>query len=189
MKRTLSALTIASLAGALVASGGTIAASASASTVTNGPVHVFVYGDSFGVGATAVLTGAIGDSGTADSIDANGTPDSSNNTEELLDLVQGSFRVSVVGLDKKIGSAFNSFQPNHRTCSGSLSVTASVPIVAGSGTGAYAGITGGFVLTFSLAFVGPKYGSGKHIGQCNNSNSASPVAQAMVVAGSGTVSY
>jgi hypothetical protein len=94
MKRTLSALTIATLAGALVASGGTMAASAS--TVTNGPVHVFVYGDSFGVGATAVLTGAIGDSGTAESIDANGTPDPTNNTEELLDLVQGSFRVSSV---------------------------------------------------------------------------------------------
>jgi hypothetical protein len=187
MKRTLSALTIATLAGALVASGGAMAASAS--TVTNGPVHVFVYGDSFGVGATAVLTGAIGDSGTAESIDANGTPDSSTNTEELLDLVQGSFRVSVVGLDKKIEAAFNRFQVNHRTCSGNLSATASVPIVAGSGAGTYTGITGGFVLTFSLAFVGPKYGSGKNEGQCNNSNSASPVAQAMIVTGSGTVSY
>jgi hypothetical protein len=187
MKRTLSALTIASLAGALVASGGTMAASAS--TVTNGPVHVTVYGDSFGVGSTAVLTGAIGDNGTADSIDANGTPDSSTNTEELLDLVQGSFRVSVVGLDKKIQSAFSTFHVNQTTCSGALSATASVPIVAGSGTGAYAGITGGFVLTFSLSFVGPKYGSGKHEGQCNNSNSASPVAQALVVTGSGTVSY
>ena len=187
MKRALSALTIAGIAGALVTSGGTIAANAS--TVTNGPVHVTVYGDSFGVGSTAVLTGAIGDSGSSESIDANGTPDPSNNTEELLDLVQGSFRVSVVGLDKKIQSAFGRFQLNHRTCSGSLSATASVPIVAGSGTGAYAGITGGFVLTFSLAFVGPKYGSGTHEGQCNNSNSASPVAQALVVTGSGTVSY
>jgi hypothetical protein len=162
---------------------------ASASTVTNGAVHVFVYGDSFGVGATAVLTGAIGDSGTAESIDANGTPDPTNNTEELLDLVQGSFRVSIVGLDKKIGAAFNNFRPNPRTCSGYVTATASVPIVAGSGTGAYAGITGGFVLTFSLAEVGPKYGSGKHEGQCNNSQSSSPVAQALMVTGSGTVSY
>jgi hypothetical protein len=187
MKRALSALTIAAIAGAVLTSGGTMAASAS--TVTNGAVHVSVFGDGFGVGGTAVLTGAIGDSGSADSIDANGTPDPANNTEELLALVQGSFRVSVVGLDKKIGSAFNNFQVNHRTCSGSLSATASVPIVAGSGTGAYAGITGGFVLTLSLALVGPKYGSGKHEGQCNNSNSASPVAQALLVTGSGTVSY
>jgi hypothetical protein len=187
MKRALSALTIAALAGAALTSGSTMAASAS--TVTNGAVHVSVYGDSSGVASTAVLTGAIGDNGTGDSIDANGTPDPSNNTEVLLALVQGSFRVSVVGLDKKIGSQFNSFRPNPRTCSGNLSATASVPIVAGSGTGAYAGITGGFVLTFSLAYVGPKYGSGKQLGQCNNSNSASPVAEAMMVTGSGTVSY
>jgi len=187
MKRALSALTIAAVAGAALTSGGTMAASAS--TVTNGAVHVSVYGDGFGVGGTAVLSGAIGDSGSADSVDANGTPDPSTNTEELLALVQGSFRVSVVGLDKKIGSAFKNFQPNQRTCSGYVSATASVPIVAGSGTGAYTGITGGFVLTFSLALVGPKYGSGKHEGQCNNSNSASPVAQAMMVTGSGTVSY
>jgi hypothetical protein len=186
MKRALSALTIAALAGALVTSGGTMA---SASTVTNGAVHVFVYGDSSGVASTIVLTGAIGDNGSADSIDANGTPDPSNNTEVLLALVQGTFRVSVVRLDAKIGTAFNSFRPNPRTCSGNLSATASVPIVAGSGTGAYAGITGGFVLTFSLAYVGPRYGSGKHAGQCNNSNGAQPVAQAMVVTGSGTVSY
>jgi hypothetical protein len=106
-----------------------------------------------------------------------------------LALVQGSFRLNVVGLSKKIGAAFNGFQANHLTCSGNLSATASVPIVAGSGTGAYAGITGGFVLTFSLALVGPKYGSGKHEGQCNNSNNAEPVAQALLVTGSGTVSY
>jgi hypothetical protein len=187
MKRALSALSIAALAGALLTSGGTMAASAS--TVTNGAVHVFVYSDSSGVASTIVLTGAIGDNGSADSIDANGTPDPSNNTEVLLALVQGSFRVSVVRLDNKIKSAFNSFRPNPSTCSGSLSATGSVPIVAGSGTGAYTGITGGFVLTFSLAYVGPKYGSGKHEGQCNNSNSASPVAQAMLVTGTGTVSY
>ena len=84
---------------------------------------------------------------------------------------------------------FNNFRPNPTTCSGYITATASAPIVAGSGSGAYAGITGGFVLTFSLALVGPKYGSGKHEGQCNNSNSAEPVAQALVVVGSGTVSY
>ncbi len=112
MKRALSALTIAALAGALLTSGGTMAASAS--TVTNGAVHVFVYGDSSGVASTIVLTGAIGDNGSADSIDANGTPDPSNNTEVLLALVQGTFRVSVVRLDNKIESAFNTFQLNRQ---------------------------------------------------------------------------
>ena len=187
MKRATSTLTIAALASALLSSGGAMAASAS--TVTNGTVHVFDYGDGEGVGSTVVLTGAIGDSGSADSIDANGTPDPQNNTEVILALVQGSFRIGVVGIDKKIESAFNKFQPNHGTCSGYLAVTASTPIVAGSGTGAHTGITGGFVLTLTIAMVGPKYGSGKHEGQCNFSNSAQPVGQAQVVTGSGTVSY
>jgi hypothetical protein len=162
---------------------------ASANTVTNGTVHVFDYGDSEGVGSTVVLTGAIGDSGSADSIDADGTPDAQDNTEVLLALVQGSFTISVVGLDKKIEGAFNNLRLNHSTCSGYATVTGSTPIVAGSGTGAYAGIRGGFVLTLSIALVGPRYGSGKHEGQCNTANSASPVAQAMLVTGSGTVSY
>src|SRR5580658_4588728 len=109
MKRALSALTIAALAGALVTSGTT---AASAGTVTNGVVHVFDYGDGFGVGGTVLLSGAIGDTGSANSVDANGTPDPSTNTEELLALVQGSFRLNVVGLSKKIGAAFNGFQAN-----------------------------------------------------------------------------
>jgi len=94
-----------------------------------------------------------------------------------------------VGLDKKIESAFNRFQPNHRTCSGYVTVTGSTPIVAGSGTGAYAGISGGFILTLMIAEVGPKYGSGKHEGQCNTSNSAETVGEAFLVTGSGTVSF
>jgi hypothetical protein len=94
-----------------------------------------------------------------------------------------------VGIDKKIESAFNRFQPNHGTCSGYVSVTGSTPIVAGSGTGTYAGITGGFTLTLTLALIGPKFGSGKHAGQCNNANSAEPVGQMQIVTGTGTVSY
>jgi hypothetical protein len=68
-------------------------------------------------------------------------------------------------------------------------VTGSTPIVAGSGTGAYAGISGGFILTLMIAEIGPKYGSGKHEGQCNTSNSAETVGEAFLVTGSGTVSF
>jgi hypothetical protein len=187
MKRIVPALTIAALAGAFLTSGSLM--TASASTVTNGTVHVFDYGDGSGVGGTVVLTGAIGDSGSADSIDANGTPDAQNNTEVLLALVQGSFAISVVGLDKKIGSAFNKVEPNARTCSAYLVVTGSTPIVAGSGTGAYTGIRGGFTLTFTFAAIGSKYPSGKHAGQCNNSNNSPSVGQAQFVTGWGTVSF
>ncbi|HMK97453.1 MAG TPA: hypothetical protein VK425_07895, partial [Acidimicrobiales bacterium] len=98
MKRVASLLTIAALAGAVPTVGNTLTASASAAS--GGRAHVFIYGDGEGVGSTAVLTGAIGDSGSADSVDANGTPDPTNNTEVVLSLVKGSFRVSVVGIDK-----------------------------------------------------------------------------------------
>jgi hypothetical protein len=186
MKRVLSTLTIAALAGALLTSGNIM--TASASTVTNGTVHVFDYGDGEGIGSTVVLTGAIGDSGSADSVGANGTPQP-NSTEVELSLVLGSFTISTVGLDKKIGSAFNKVEPNARTCSAYVVVTGSTPIVAGSGTGAYTGIRGSFTLTFTFAAVGSRYPSGKHEGQCNNANNSPNVGQAQFVTGWGTVSF
>ena len=186
MKRVVSTLTIAALAGALLTTGNTMAASAS--TVTNGTVHVFDYGDGEGIGSTIVLTGAIGDSGSADSIGANGIPQP-NSLEVKISLVQGSFAISTAGLDKKINSAFNKVQPNARTCSAYIAATGSTPIVAGSGTGAYTGIRGGFTLTFTFALIGSKYPSGKHAGQCNNANNSPSVGQAQFVTGWGTVSF
>ena len=168
---------------------GVMTATAQTPTPRGGVVHVFDYGDGEGVGSTVVLTGAIADSGSADSIDANGTPDPSNNTEVRLSLVRGTFDISVVGLDKKISAAFNKFSPNTDTCSGNVSVIGGAPIVAGSGTGAYTGISGGFTLGFTFAAIFPKYASGPHKGQCNFSNSAEPVGQAQIVQGSGTVSF
>lgn len=185
--RSLSLLASAVLVGALSMSVGTSVSSAS--TPTSGTVHVFDYGDGEGVGSTVVLTGAIGDYGSADSIDANGTPDPQHNTEVILSLVRGSFRISVVALDKKITTAFNSFQLNSSTCSGYISASGTAPVVTGSGTGAYAGISGSFTLTFSLATIGAKYTSGKDEGQCNESNSSPSTGQAQLVTGSGTVSF
>jgi hypothetical protein len=143
-----------------------------ASTVSNGTVHIIAYGDGAGAGETDIFTGAIGDSGSGISVDANGT-----------------FRVSVTALDKKISSAFNSFQPNTSTCSGYISVSGTAPIVSGSGTGAYSGISGSFSVTVTVALIGPKNTSGKQKGKCNNSNNAQPLGSAQVVMGSGTVSY
>jgi hypothetical protein len=186
MKRVVSVLTIAALAGALLTTGNIM--TASASTVTNGTVHVFDYGDGEGVGGTVVLTGAIGDSGSSYTVLANGTPGPTG-TEVRVSLVQGSFTINVARLDKKIGSAFNKVEPSATTCSAYIVVTASTPIVAGSGTGAYTGISGGFTVTLTIAVIGSKYPSGKHAGQCNNSNNSPSVGQAQIVTGSGTVSF
>jgi len=102
-----------------------------------------------------VLTGAIADSGSAIGIDANGVVDAQNNTETELSLVHGSFRVNTVALDKKLNSAFNSFQPSATTCSGYVSASAPSPVVSGSGTGAYQGISGSVTLTSPSPLFSP----------------------------------
>lgn len=185
--RSISLLASAVLIGALSMSVGSSASSAS--TLTSGRVHVFDYGDGEGVGSTVVLTGAIGDSGSADSIAANGTPDPSNNSEVILLLVTGSFKISTAAIDKAITEAFNHFQLDTSTCSGFISASGTTPIVTGSGTGAYAGISGSFALTYTEAVVGAKYTSGANKGKCNESNSAPSIGQAQIVTGSGTVSF
>jgi hypothetical protein len=168
---------------------GASVSGASASTVSNGTVHIISYGDGAGAGNAVILTGAIGDSGSGISVDANGTTDPANGTEQQLTLVHGSFRVSTKALDKSINKAFNSFQPNTSTCSGNVTATGVAPVVSGSGTGAYSGISGSFTVTFTYAAIGPKNASGKHKGQCTQSNNAQPLGSAQLVTGSGTVSY
>jgi hypothetical protein len=179
------------LAVAVLAGTTLVGATATAQTTPQrgGTVHVIDYGDGEGVGGTIVLTGAIGDSGSAGDIDANGTPDAANNTKVELSLVRGDFAVNVVALNKGIGAAFNNkFSPNSNTCSGYVTVTAVSPIVAGSGTGQYAGISGSFHLALTFALISPQYKTGAHKGQCNFS-SMYPIAQAVITEGTGTVSF
>jgi hypothetical protein len=66
-----------------------------------------------------------------------------------------------------------------RTCSGSIAVAGAVPIVAGSGTGAYQGISGTFTLTVTIAEDFPP-------ARCDVT--APPLAEAIVMSGAGTVS-
>jgi hypothetical protein len=168
---------------------GVSVSGAFASTVSNGTVHIIAYGDGAGAGDTDVLTGAIADSGSGISVDANGTVDPANGTEQELSLVHGSFKVSTKALDQSINDSFGHFQPNTRTCSGIVTAHNVAAIVSGSGTGAYSGISGSFTVTFTYAMIGPKNTSGKNKGQCSQSNNAQPLGSAQLVTGSGTVSY
>jgi hypothetical protein len=186
-KRLLSVLAAGSLASATLL--GVSVSGVSASAVSSGTVHIVSYGDGTGAGSAVILTGAIGDSGSGISVDANGTADPANGTEQQLTLLHGSFSVSTKALDKSINKAFNSFQPNTSTCSGIVTATGVAPVVSGSGTGAYSGISGSFTVTFTYATIGPKNTSGKHKGQCTQSNNAQPLGSAQLVTGSGTVSY
>ncbi len=189
MRTKLSLAWLVILALASVGLMSTSVGPAAASTTSGGTVHVFAYGDGEGLGTTILLTGAIADSGWGVGVDANGTVDPTNNTEVNLALVHGSFRINIQALVKKIDKAFGNFQPDTSTCSGYVSATAPAPVVTGSGTGAYSGISGALNLTLTIADIGAKYASGKHKGQCNESNNSPTIGQAQLVTGSGTVSF
>jgi hypothetical protein len=103
-------------------------------------------------------------------------------------LAHGTFKGNQVAFLTALDKAFSSSAPNPSNCSVWVSATATAPIVAGSGTGAYKGITGSFKATGTAAVVWPKYTSGKKKGQCNFSGSAPTLKQGLVVLGSGTVS-
>jgi hypothetical protein len=99
----------------------------------------------------AILTGAVGDYGPGVTVHPDGTVDPGHTSELELNLSQGSFRLSIAALDAAFVKAVGHWPYNGRSCSISGSVTGPVPVVAGSGTGAYRGVTGGFTLTISLA--------------------------------------
>jgi hypothetical protein len=86
----------------------------------------------------------------------------------------------VADFDKKFVSAMSNFPSNTSTCSGTVTVAGAAPIVAGSCTGSYRGISGNFNLTFTLAEVAAK---------ANCSASSAFLRQSIVIAGSGTVSF
>ncbi len=166
------------LAGALlVACGGT--ATTNQQPETAATAHLTAYGQGDGTKLTAILTGAIGDFGKAVFVHANGTIDPEHSADLQLRLMQGSFRLSVVGLDKKLVSAFGRVQFNAKTRSGHVSVTGAAPIVSGSGSGSYKGIGGSFTLTITIDEIVQKPAT---------TPSGTILAQIDVITGSGGVS-
>ena len=98
----------------------------------------------------AILTGAIGDYGPGLTVHPNGTPDPSHGSELSLRLRHGSFRLSIGRLDAAFVHAVIHWPYDRATCSIHGTITGSVPVVPGSGTGAYRGLTGAFTVTLSL---------------------------------------
>jgi hypothetical protein len=143
-------------------------------------VHLTDYTNNDGTQSTIILSGAVGDFGKAVSTYANGKSDPQHNADLTLDLAHGSFRLAIASLTKQFTAAISKLQFNQSTCSGSTSVTGSVPIVSGSGTGAYQRISGNFKLTATLDEVVPK--------QPNCNADGTMLEQAIVITGWGTVS-
>jgi len=111
------------------------------------------------------------------SVSPGSTGVSAHGAELELKLTRGTFRLNVAGIDTKF-SAGTSHEPIYpRTCSTYVSVSDAVPIVPGSGTGAYQGIAGTFAMTLTLNEV--------HNRPC--ATSLSILRQVIVLSGAGKI--
>jgi hypothetical protein len=177
-KRSIFMIVVAA-GGALLAGGGI--AAASNAPVSGGNVFFTAYQNDDLPGATAVLSGAIGDFGEAVSVLPDGTVDPEHSSQDDLALTQGSFQIVIGPLHAKFVNALSHASYNLKTCSGHAAVTGAAPVVAGSGTGAYKGISGNFTLTITGSEVDAKPG-------CQPFSGSALLAQSIVISGSGTVS-
>ena len=167
---------------ALAGSVGATAQVASASP-SNGQISVYVT-PSNGAKSKIVITGAIGDYGTATSVDQNGKVDQNGNFV-VIALKKGTFKVDSTALNQ----AANNVQPTVNTTTCSATGTGSGSVTLMDGTGLYAGISGTINITETFAFVGPPFKSGSKKGQCNLGNNAQPLAQYASLTGSGAVTF
>jgi hypothetical protein len=133
-----------------------------------------------GGGGTVLLTGAVGDSGKASSVNASGTADKKG-AYKLLTLKKGTILLNGTQLNAATNDPNTPpTSMNSTNCSATFVATEPVPVV--SGTKAYAGISGSVNITVSFAFIEPMKN-----GKCNFN--ANPIAQYGSIAGSGTVSF
>lgn len=156
-------------AAVLAVSGGLASANGSS---TAGEVHVYEADTALdGNLGTDILTGAITDHGT----DHQGVAGGGNYNKLVLS--KGSFEISTVNLPPN-------FPPlNPTTCSSGGTTTVPVPIVDGSGTGAYDGISGTFQITVTSASILPQLAND----QCDTNATRYPGIE--ISRGAGTVSY
>lgn len=149
-----------------------------------GKINVFVTQSPNASKGTIVVSGAIGDYGKTLNVDKSGKPNA-NGAYVKITLQQGSFLVNATKLNAKL----NHVQPtiNRATCSVQASQTG--PVSLSDGSGLYTGISGNLKITVTFAFIGPRFSSGPHKGQCNFNNNAPSLAQYQSITGSGTVSF
>jgi hypothetical protein len=127
-------------AAGLVATGGLVVGAQASGQPTGGVVHVYEYDPPTNVPGRIILTGAIFDHG----LDRAGVA-GPNHTYNKLVLTKGSFEVNVGKI--KIHQHLDT-----TSCTLVVQGSGPAPIVTGSGTGAYQGITG--TSHASTGFVG-----------------------------------
>jgi len=137
-----------------------------------------------GARSPIVITGAVGDYGTAVSIDKDGTVDT-NGDYVKIELKKGTFLVNAVALNEETARA----QPMVNTTTCSALFTGTGPISISQGTGIYAGISGTAKMTIVFAGIFPTLKTGANKGKCNTTDTAEPVGQYSSITGTGTVSF
>jgi hypothetical protein len=188
--RKIASLAVAGLAAAAIAAAGCASAATSASAAAatapavktiKGATHIMAYSiNSDGPYFHAIVTGAVGDYGPGVTVHPDGTVDPGHTSQLELKLAHGSFRLSIAAADKAVVRAYQHWPSNPATCSGGITVSAPAPVVAGSGTGRYRGITGDFTLTVKIDEVDVKP-------VCNGTSKF--LSQLILLDGTGTVSY
>lgn len=140
---------------------------------------LIAYSTTDGPTSRVILTGAIGDYGTAVSVHPDGSTDPDHNGQLELRLSKGTFRLDISGLGSRLAQQFQSFPANRVSCSGEVTAHQNAPIVGGDGTGAYTNLTGSFQLVVRI----------NEVDKAGNCGPSSPfLAQAVVISGDGTVS-
>jgi hypothetical protein len=183
-KHVASLLVAVTVSGAIAttscASAESAGSTGTASTIS-GSSNIMLYSiNSDGPDFQAIVTGAVGDYGPAVTVLPDGKVDPQHTSEMKLNLHHGTFRLSIATIARDVTSAYRHWPSNDRTCSGSITFTAAAPIVAGSGTGAYAGITGSYTTKVTVDEVDKKP-------VCNGTSPF--ISQVILLNGAGTVSY
>jgi hypothetical protein len=141
-------------AAALIVTGALAGAAAAAPVHSGGGVRFYVTPGS-GTRSTILVAGAIGDHGTAVSVDAHGKVSDQGGYERVR-LTRGGFTVDSRRFDRAIDRARPAM--NHKTCS--LEIAARGTATIGKGTGDYAGIHGTVTLKATFAILGRRAADG-----------------------------
>lgn len=185
-KKLVAVSAIGSAAAVLLAGSAAAAPRSAPSQPSGGAVQLLDYTNNDAAVTSVIITGKIGDLGTATSIAPDGTISADHN-ELNLALSHGSFRIDTAALGRAFLGAVSHtpFYPSNNTCSGSVSATAPAPIVPGSGTGAYHGITGTFTLTISAGEVDAR--TTDPASPCNATGAL--LGETILTSGPGTISW
>jgi len=161
------------------ATNATATASITRAPAAAANTHVTLYSiNSDGPSFQAIVTGAVGDHGQAVSVYPDGRVDPQHDSDLSMRLTRGSFLLDGAALDQRVVTAFGHWPGNPATCSGHITVTAPVPVVTGSGTGEYQGISGALTLTATVDEIDVTSG-------CTATGRF--LAQVIVITGAGTV--